>query len=174
VVWIRFPRLPYQYYHRDVLDGLGNLIGRIVRPDLRTQNSVPGKFARIAVEVDLLKPLPKGVFVDGVWQVVEYENLPSFCRGYGCFGHSLDVCACQSEYASLAVDTVINRCIPITRVVGRGLIMDLIPFSYTPPQTKANHGFEVCTSPPYHVLELTVNIGDCGDSNSRPFGQTRL
>ncbi|CAN0928739.1 hypothetical protein LINGRAHAP2_LOCUS36658 [Linum grandiflorum] len=90
VVWIRFPRLPYQYYHHDALVGLGNLVGKTVRPDLRTQNSVRGKFARIAVEVNLAKSLPKGVFVDGVWQVVEYENLPSFCTVCGRFGHEHD------------------------------------------------------------------------------------
>ncbi|CAN0830036.1 hypothetical protein LINGRAHAP2_LOCUS1290 [Linum grandiflorum] len=33
---------------------------------------------RIAVEIDLTNPPPKGVFVDGMWQVVEYENLSSF------------------------------------------------------------------------------------------------
>ncbi|CAN0924778.1 hypothetical protein LINGRAHAP2_LOCUS34384 [Linum grandiflorum] len=90
VVWVRFPRLPYQYYHCDVLDGLGNLIGKTVRLDSRTKNSVRGKFARIAVEIDLTLPTPKGVFVDGVWQVVEYENLPCFFRECGRFGHEAD------------------------------------------------------------------------------------
>ncbi|CAN0856754.1 hypothetical protein LINGRAHAP2_LOCUS6578 [Linum grandiflorum] len=92
VVWIRFPRLPYQYYHSDVLSGLGDLIGKTVRFDSRTKSSVRGKFARIAVEIDLTNPPPKGVFVDGMWQVVEYENLPSFCRECGRFGHDLENC----------------------------------------------------------------------------------
>ncbi|CAN0836846.1 hypothetical protein LINGRAHAP2_LOCUS1628 [Linum grandiflorum] len=108
VVWIRFPRLPYQYYHRDVLDGLGNLVGKTVRPDIQTLNSIRGKFARIAVEVDLSKPLPKGVFVDGVWQVVEYENLPSFCRGCGCFGHFLDSCESRFNPAPIADDSTLT------------------------------------------------------------------
>ncbi|CAN0926342.1 hypothetical protein LINGRAHAP2_LOCUS35285 [Linum grandiflorum] len=103
VVWIRFPRLPYQYYHHDVLVGLGNLVGKTVRPDPRTQNSVRGKFARIAVEVNLAEPLPKGVFVDGVWQVVEYENLPCFCTGCGRFGHELSGCPSHLSSDSLAV-----------------------------------------------------------------------
>ncbi|CAN0880706.1 hypothetical protein LINGRAHAP2_LOCUS13806 [Linum grandiflorum] len=60
VVWIRFPILPYQYYHRDVLVGLENLVGKNVRPDPRTQNSVRGKFARIAVEVTLPNLCRKG------------------------------------------------------------------------------------------------------------------
>ncbi|CAN0899344.1 hypothetical protein LINGRAHAP2_LOCUS20222 [Linum grandiflorum] len=92
VVWIRFPRLPYQYYHQDVLVGLGNLVGKFVRNDNRTQSSVRGKFAKIAVELNLAEPAPKGVFVDGVWQVIEYENLPSFCRKCGRFGHENDEC----------------------------------------------------------------------------------
>ncbi|CAN0915196.1 hypothetical protein LINGRAHAP2_LOCUS28987 [Linum grandiflorum] len=79
VVWVRFPRLPYHYYHCDVLNGLGDLIGKTIRLDNRTRNSARGKFARIAVEIDLSVPAPKCVFVDGFWQVVEYENLPSFC-----------------------------------------------------------------------------------------------
>ncbi|CAN0906437.1 hypothetical protein LINGRAHAP2_LOCUS24251 [Linum grandiflorum] len=92
VVWFRFPRLPYQYYHCDVLEGLGNLVGKFIRFDTRTQHSVRGKFARIAVEIDLTVPASKGVFVDGVWQVIEYENLPSFCRTCGRFGHSVENC----------------------------------------------------------------------------------
>ncbi|CAN0884009.1 hypothetical protein LINGRAHAP2_LOCUS14712 [Linum grandiflorum] len=92
VVWICFPRLPYQYYHCDVLEGLGNLVGKTIRPDKRTQHSVRGKFARIAVEIDLTVPAPKGVYVDGIWQVVEYENLPSFCSDCGRFGHSSASC----------------------------------------------------------------------------------
>ncbi|CAN0876344.1 hypothetical protein LINGRAHAP2_LOCUS11261 [Linum grandiflorum] len=66
VVWIRFPRLSYQYYNQDVLEGLGNLVGKYVRVDNRIQSSARGKFASLAVEIDLLSPVLKGVYVDGV------------------------------------------------------------------------------------------------------------
>ncbi|CAN0906239.1 hypothetical protein LINGRAHAP2_LOCUS24136 [Linum grandiflorum] len=89
VVWVRFPRLPYQYYHLDVLNGLGNLVEKTVWIDNRTLKSVRGKFVRIAVEVDLSVPAPKGIFVDGFWQVIEYENLPCFCLDCGQFGHEV-------------------------------------------------------------------------------------
>ncbi|CAN0913333.1 hypothetical protein LINGRAHAP2_LOCUS27857 [Linum grandiflorum] len=107
VIWIRFPRLPYQYYHHDVLVGLGNLVGKSVRPDIRTQNSVRGKYARIAVEVNLAKPLPKEIFVDGVWQIVEYENLPSFCIGCGCFGQGLS--GCPNKMNSMSPAAVVSE-----------------------------------------------------------------
>ncbi|CAN0898795.1 hypothetical protein LINGRAHAP2_LOCUS19910 [Linum grandiflorum] len=104
VVWIKFPRLPYQYYHHDFLVGLGNFIGKTVRPDPRTQKSVCGKFAHIAVEVNLAESLPKGVFVDGVWQTVEYENFPSLCTGCGRFGHVLS--GCQNHLSAASSEMV--------------------------------------------------------------------
>ncbi|CAN0826306.1 hypothetical protein LINGRAHAP2_LOCUS648 [Linum grandiflorum] len=114
VVWIRFPRLPYQYYNRDILLGLGNLVGSIVRPDDRTLNSVRGKFARIAVEMDLSVPAPKGVFVDGHWQVIEYENLPCFCKDCGRFGHEASNCDSRlgvvSPVSTARVSTVVVPC----------------------------------------------------------------
>ncbi|CAN0919046.1 hypothetical protein LINGRAHAP2_LOCUS31226 [Linum grandiflorum] len=114
VVWIRFPRLPYQYYNRDILEGLENLVGNIVRPDDRTLNSVRGKFARIAVEMDLSVPAPKGVFVDGHWQVIEYENLPCFCKDCGRFGHEASNCDSRlgvvSPVSAASVSTVVVPC----------------------------------------------------------------
>ncbi|CAN0905492.1 hypothetical protein LINGRAHAP2_LOCUS23703 [Linum grandiflorum] len=92
VVWVRFPKLPYQYYHKDILVGLGNLIGRFVCIDKPTLNSARGKFARIAVEINIAEPVATGVSLDGVWQEVEYENLPSFCFKCGLLGHEVSGC----------------------------------------------------------------------------------
>ncbi|CAN0906363.1 hypothetical protein LINGRAHAP2_LOCUS24209 [Linum grandiflorum] len=47
VFWIRFPKLPCQYYHKDILDEFGNLVGKLVRHDARTLASARGKFVRI-------------------------------------------------------------------------------------------------------------------------------
>ncbi|CAN0825622.1 hypothetical protein LINGRAHAP2_LOCUS458 [Linum grandiflorum] len=92
VIWVRFPKLPYQYYHTDILTGLGNLIGRTVRLDRRTLTSARGKFARLAVEINLKDAVATGVFLDDVWQDVEYENLPSLCFTCGRVGHENDSC----------------------------------------------------------------------------------
>ncbi|CAN0908429.1 hypothetical protein LINGRAHAP2_LOCUS25280 [Linum grandiflorum] len=92
VVWVRFPKLPYQYYQRDIFVGLGNLIGRFIRIDTPTLRSARGKFARIAVEINVAEPVATGVLLDGVWQDVEYENLPSFCFECGLLGHEVSCC----------------------------------------------------------------------------------
>ncbi|CAI0629451.1 unnamed protein product [Linum tenue] len=88
VVWIQFPGLPVHFYHKELLFTLGNLIGRSIKLDFHTQNQQRAKFARMAVEVDLSKPLVPRIRLDGYWQRVEYENLPMVCFECGRVGHT--------------------------------------------------------------------------------------
>ncbi|CAN1189901.1 hypothetical protein LINPERHAP2_LOCUS40170 [Linum perenne] len=92
VAWVRFPHLPIHFYHGQVLTSLGNLIGRTVKIDFNTQTAGRGKFARIAIEIDLDEPLPSCVLLDGVIQQVEYENLPNLCFDCGHVGHEATGC----------------------------------------------------------------------------------
>ncbi|CAN1145562.1 hypothetical protein LINPERHAP2_LOCUS14745 [Linum perenne] len=87
VVWVRFPHLPIHLYHPQILTSLGNLIGKTVKVDFNTQRAERGKFARIAIELDLNEPLAPVVEIDGVSQAIEYENMPSLCFGCGKVGH---------------------------------------------------------------------------------------
>ncbi|CAN1835839.1 hypothetical protein LINPERHAP1_LOCUS34552 [Linum perenne] len=79
VVWVRFPHLPLHLYHGQVLNSLGNLIGKTVKIDFNTQKAERGKFARIAIEIDLNDPLPPVINLDGAFQKIECENLPTLC-----------------------------------------------------------------------------------------------
>ncbi|CAN1152785.1 hypothetical protein LINPERHAP2_LOCUS18978, partial [Linum perenne] len=83
VVWICFPLMLVQYYHAQILTSLNNLIGRTVKIDFNTQNAERGKFARLAVEIDLNEPLTPTIDLDGCRQDVEYENLPALCFDCG-------------------------------------------------------------------------------------------
>ncbi|CAN1744016.1 hypothetical protein LINPERHAP1_LOCUS1987 [Linum perenne] len=87
VVWVHFPLMPVQYYHSEILTSLGNLIGKTVKIDYNTQHAERGKFARMAVEIDLNEPLAPSIELDGAWQVIEYENLPDLCFNCGKVGH---------------------------------------------------------------------------------------
>ncbi|CAI0403405.1 unnamed protein product [Linum tenue] len=88
VVWVQFPGLPVHFYHKELLFTMGNLLGRAIKLDYHTQNQQRAKFARMAVEVDLSKPLVPRIRLDDRWQRVEYENLPVVCFECGKVGHT--------------------------------------------------------------------------------------
>ncbi|CAN1126964.1 Uncharacterized protein At4g02000 [Linum perenne] len=108
VAWVRFPHLPIHFYHSQVLTSLGNLIGRTIKIDFSTQKAERGKFARIAIEIDLGAPLPPVIVLDGALQQVEYENLPTLCFSCGRVGHDKDKCPNRPmiEAAMGAVETL--------------------------------------------------------------------
>ncbi|CAN1315508.1 hypothetical protein LINPERPRIM_LOCUS29732 [Linum perenne] len=92
VVWVRFPHMPIQLYHKEVLTSIGNLVGRTIKIDYNTQSAERGKFARIAIEIDLSEALATGVDLDAVWQRIEYENLPNLCFECDKVGHLVESC----------------------------------------------------------------------------------
>ncbi|CAN1141831.1 hypothetical protein LINPERHAP2_LOCUS12708 [Linum perenne] len=102
VAWVRFPHLPIHFYHGQVLTSLGNLVGKTVKIDFNTQTAKRGKFARIAIEIDLDKPLPPVVLLDGTIQQIEYENLPNLCFECGRVGHERS--ECPSRLAMIALE----------------------------------------------------------------------
>ncbi|CAN1801889.1 hypothetical protein LINPERHAP1_LOCUS23151 [Linum perenne] len=102
VAWVRFPHLPIHFYHGQVLTSLGNLIGKTVKIDFNTQTAERGKFARIAIEIDLDKHLSPVVLLDGTIQQIEYENLPNLCFECGRVGH--ERAECPSRFAMITLD----------------------------------------------------------------------
>ncbi|XP_050231775.1 uncharacterized protein LOC126680661 [Mercurialis annua] len=92
VAWIRLPGMSIQYYNKKVLRFIGQMVGKVIRIDYCTESAERGKFARIAVEIDLMKPLVSHFSLDGRVQSVEYECLPRICFSCGKFGHTKEHC----------------------------------------------------------------------------------
>lgn len=91
VAWIRLLGMPLHYYHKRVRM-IGNVVGKVIRIDYNTESLTRGKFARIAVEVSLNKPLCSHFCLDGKMQKVEYENFPVICFNCGIYGHKNENC----------------------------------------------------------------------------------
>ncbi|CAI0426560.1 unnamed protein product [Linum tenue] len=106
VAWVQLPELPVHFYHREILFALGNLIGRTVKLDYHTENLERGKFARIAVELDMTRPLPSRIRLDGAWQQITYENLPIICYECGRIGHVEEDCPQLLPPQNLALVTI--------------------------------------------------------------------
>ncbi|KAL4297374.1 hypothetical protein GQ457_12G006380 [Hibiscus cannabinus] len=92
VVWARLPGLPYRYYTKSMFRYIASVIGRVVKIDYNTSKGKRGRFARLAAVVDLNKPLVPGVLIDGIYQRIEYEGLPTICYSCGRYGHTDEGC----------------------------------------------------------------------------------
>ncbi|MBA0808955.1 hypothetical protein Gohar_024652, partial [Gossypium harknessii] len=68
LAWIRLPGLPRYLYNRKIIEAIGGLIGKVVRLDFQTDNRTRGRFARLAVFINLDKPLISQVMVDNTVQ----------------------------------------------------------------------------------------------------------
>ncbi|CAN1195901.1 hypothetical protein LINPERHAP2_LOCUS43314 [Linum perenne] len=102
VAWVRFPHLPIHFYHAQVLTSLGNLVRRTIKIDFNTQRAERGKFARIAIELDLNEPLLPVVMLDGAPQSIEYESLPTLCFECGRIGHESSACQLSPDAAQVS------------------------------------------------------------------------
>lgn len=66
MAWIQLLGLPRFLYKRKILEEIGGTIGKVVRLDFNTDSRITGHFARIAVYVNLDKPLIAQVLVNGL------------------------------------------------------------------------------------------------------------
>ncbi|KAJ4826878.1 hypothetical protein Tsubulata_026210 [Turnera subulata] len=81
VAWVQIPGLSCELYQRDILRAVCDQIGRMVRVDYSTQKTERGKFANVAMELDLSKPLQTEACVEGKWYFIKYESLPQVPNG---------------------------------------------------------------------------------------------
>ncbi|KAK5845088.1 hypothetical protein PVK06_001241 [Gossypium arboreum] len=95
MAWVRFPGLPRVFYKRKILEEIRSLIGKVTKLEFKTNCGLRGRFARMAVFINLDKPLIPHVLVIGTVQCVEYESLPIVCFSYGRHGHVHDICPYQ-------------------------------------------------------------------------------
>ncbi|KAJ4836132.1 hypothetical protein Tsubulata_022221 [Turnera subulata] len=87
-VWVRFKGIPLDWYHSQVLLGLGDMVGSAVKIDERTTSTDRGRFAKVAVVVDLTKPLKGVITVDNEVFKVVYEGVPELCFTCGRADHT--------------------------------------------------------------------------------------
>ncbi|KAA3486878.1 LINE-1 reverse transcriptase isogeny [Gossypium australe] len=87
MAWIRFPDLPSYLYNHKIITQIGGMVGKVVKLDMNTDNKARGRFARMAVYVDLEKPLVSQILINGRKQNVEYESLSTIYFQCGRYGH---------------------------------------------------------------------------------------
>ncbi|KAK5839964.1 hypothetical protein PVK06_008824 [Gossypium arboreum] len=107
MAWIRLPGLPGFMYKRKILEAIGSMIGKVVKFDFNTDNRTRGRFSRMALFINLDKPLISQICVNGKIQRVEYKALPTICFTYGKYGHVRELCPLSKETSNKAGDKVV-------------------------------------------------------------------
>ncbi|MBA0560517.1 hypothetical protein Golob_017406 [Gossypium lobatum] len=79
-------------YKKNLLKAKGNIIGQVIKVDDNTENGSRGRFASMAISIDLKQPLVSKIWIEGRLQRVEYESLPNVCFECDLFGHLQDFC----------------------------------------------------------------------------------
>ncbi|KAL4387505.1 hypothetical protein GQ457_09G007330 [Hibiscus cannabinus] len=93
MAWVCLHGLPITRYKRSLIEAIGARIGSVVKIDYQTDYGRRGKFARMAVNINLGKPLVSKIAINGKIQCVEYEPLPMVCFKCGLYGHVSDLCS---------------------------------------------------------------------------------
>ena len=91
-IWIRFPKLPMEFYEPSDLKKIGRAIGPVLIIDSHTANWERGRFARLCVQVNLDKPLVRKIYIGKLEQCVLYEGINALCFSCGRIGHKLEAC----------------------------------------------------------------------------------
>ncbi|KAH1098274.1 hypothetical protein J1N35_015195 [Gossypium stocksii] len=65
LAWIKLPSLLGFMYKTRILEEVGGLVGKVVKFDLNINSKTRGCFARMAISIDLDKPLVSQVMVNG-------------------------------------------------------------------------------------------------------------
>ncbi|MBA0753392.1 hypothetical protein Gogos_022208 [Gossypium gossypioides] len=85
-----FNGLPGYMYKRKILVEIRGMISKVAKLDMNTNNRARGRFTRIAVYVNLDKPLVSQILINGKVQRAKYEFLPTVCFHCGRYGHVKD------------------------------------------------------------------------------------
>ncbi|XP_010687419.1 uncharacterized protein LOC104901529 [Beta vulgaris subsp. vulgaris] len=112
-IWVKFPNLPLHYWSDDSLSRIGSLLGVPIYADECTSKALRVSFARVLIEMDITKEIPKEIQIvepNGVTfaQKVTYDCLPPFCSKCSMIGHN-----CESLQAKAKTQVkVIKKWVP--------------------------------------------------------------
>ncbi|MBA0771648.1 hypothetical protein Gotri_007137 [Gossypium trilobum] len=73
LAWIRFPGLSSYLYKKEVLWKFGGMVGKVTKLDFNTNSETRGRYVRMAVYVNLEKPLLSQVLINGIFSVLSMK-----------------------------------------------------------------------------------------------------
>nr|XP_009798866.1 PREDICTED: uncharacterized protein LOC104245019 [Nicotiana sylvestris] len=95
-LWVRFPNLPLNCWSMKALSKIGSTLGNPVYADECTIETMRISYARMLIEMDITRPLPRSVKVQDpkgrlIQQEVVYDWEPTYCSKCLKIGHDCAV-----------------------------------------------------------------------------------
>lgn len=101
-VWVQIYKLPYEFWHSDLIAGIDKAIGNLLKIDSTTASGVFGQFARLLVEVDFQTNLQETDMIDrgekSFFVELFYENIPAFCTSCKQIRHEVTNCRKNTSF----------------------------------------------------------------------------
>ncbi|KAH0756594.1 hypothetical protein KY290_026864 [Solanum tuberosum] len=99
-IWITLPELPWHCHYMDILTPVLSPIGKALYLDSTTMQKTRESVAKVRVQIDITKERPQHVWLGfsekdpnlGKWQIIEYEDVPSYCIYCKHQGHVIGEC----------------------------------------------------------------------------------
>ena len=97
LVWVKLPKLPFEFWSNDLLSRIANTCGVPLFTDQCTSFRSMLSYARILIEMDLHAPFPKSVTLEDengyqFSQQIVYEWMPEVCSNCDEVGHTKSNC----------------------------------------------------------------------------------
>ncbi|XP_074265385.1 uncharacterized protein LOC141587816 [Silene latifolia] len=170
LIWVLFPNLDPCFWSQAALSKVASFVGRPICADEPTTSKSKITFAKILVEVDLFKDLPKGMTLQTpyrgtVLQKIDYEWVPHYCRSCKRIGHTQDWCSRNKPKQVYKPKKSAPQPDPVAKPVQDTKGFTVTPPKKTPkkttvaaiviPSTTLDNQFSTLATEP-----VVVNIGD--------------
>ncbi|KAF6156870.1 hypothetical protein GIB67_000410 [Kingdonia uniflora] len=111
MVWIKFPRLPNEYWEEDILMSMARAIGNPVQVDESTLRRNTRFYASVLVDADFSLPIPTKIFVENdkyeFVQEVTLGRTPKVCSHCKVVGNT--VSECRDVRKEIEVKTITTK-----------------------------------------------------------------
>lgn len=109
-VWVQIYNLLLEFLDKQILSDIARSIGIPLKIDSQTLDGEFGHFARVLVDIDLLKPIQETVRADTddskVWVFLKQEELPKLCTTCQAIGYSSAQCRRNKRPEDLQENTM--------------------------------------------------------------------
>ncbi|KAI0488460.1 hypothetical protein KFK09_028293 [Dendrobium nobile] len=123
-IWIRLPCLPLHCLDEENICRIASKIGSPIYLDGNSFKWGKREYVRVCVRLNLDEKIPKGVWIEGSFQKVEYERISSLCYHCGKLGHTKNHCSLLINSSLVTAPEVIKKKVNSAEEIDKDYVQD--------------------------------------------------